>query len=103
MAVASPPRGGMLNLLSNLIEPCSGTQALGFKTDSEKIATFRKIHAVQIYDRIYGSKAIDSDPLNSFSLYSLIYNATVNLIHRFTLVYIYIYICLKEAGGNLNA
>ena len=73
---------------------CSGTRALGFKTDSEKIATFRKIPAVQIYDRIYGSKAIDSDPLNSFSLYSLIYNATVNLIHRFTLGYVIVCVVL---------
>ena len=52
-------------------KPCSRTRALGFKANSETIATFRKIHTVQIYDRIYGSKAIDSDQPNSGSLYSL--------------------------------
>ena len=59
-------------------KPCSRTQALGFKANSETIATFRKIHTVQIYDRIYGSKAIDSDPPNSCSLYSLFYTHTVH-------------------------
>ncbi len=73
-------------------KPCSRTQALGFKTNSETIATFRKIHAVQIYDRIYGSKAIDSDPPNSFSLYSLFYTHTVHgyaQVHASIYIYIY--------------
>ena len=76
-------------------KPCSGTQALGFKTDSEEIAALRKIHAVQIYDRIYGSKAIASDPPNSFSLYSLFYTHTVHgyaQVHASIYIYIYIYI-----------
>ena len=77
-------------------KPCSGTRALGFKTDSETIATSRKIHAVQIYDRIYGSKAIDSGPPNSFSLYSLFYTHTVHgyaQVHASIYIYIsYIYI-----------
>ena len=75
-------------------KPCSGTQALGFKTDSEKNATFRKIHAVQLYARIYGAKAIDSDPPNSFSLHSLFYTHTVHgyaQVHASIYIYIYIY------------
>ena len=70
---------------------CSGTQALGFKPDSENIATSRKIHAVLIYDRVYGSEAIDSDPLISFSVYSLFYR---HIVHGYAEVHasIYIYI-----------
>ena len=43
---------------------CSGTRALGFKPDIENIATDRSIRAILIYDRMYGSEAIDSDTLN---------------------------------------
>ena len=66
----------------------------GLQNGFRKIATFRKIHDVQIYDRIHGSKAIDSDPLNSFSLYSLFYTHTVHgyaQVHASIYIYIYIY------------
>ena len=73
----------------------------GFQNRSRKIATLRKIHDVQIYDRIHGSKAIDSGPPNSFSLYSLFYTHTVHgyaqvhtsilCIHIYTYIHIQIY------------
>ena len=64
----------------------------GFQNGFRKIATFRKIHDVQIYDRIYGSKAIDSGPPNFFSLYSLFYTHTVHgyaQVHASIYIYIY--------------
>ena len=74
-------------------KPWSETQALGFKTDSEKSQRLERYTMFNIYDRIYGSKAIDSDPPNSFSLYSLFYRHTV---HGYAQVHasIYIYTCM---------
>ena len=50
----------------------------GLQNGFGKIAMCRKIHDVQIYDRIYGSKATNSHPPNSFSVYSLFYTHTVH-------------------------
>ena len=78
--------------IQKMPKPCSGTRALGFKSDSENIATYRSIHAILIYDRMYGSEAIDSDTLNFVSLYSLLYRHTVHgyaQVHANIYIYIY--------------